>query len=1041
MKKVVLLPFGEQSHIECLLENLGNLVDQGREREFALLLPTSHLLHEFRHRLVKTASRQLNLTTFDDLVADTLRSSETTVQSLEGQGIGEAFRQILQAKSGQLPKLGRYSGSRDMAQTIAYVLGQLRRAGAASKDLAQGIKDQDDPVAADLLTVWREYDSFLAERGLADIEEQYVLARQLIPGSKALRSLKQVHICWFFDFEPLQLGILDSLAAWGADVTVWMPYDHPAHAAHIQLTLERLAKLGFSPERRLGQVQGHLTENLFITPPMTGEGIRVLGLAAPRLKQELELVAREIKKLAVAGARPQDICLVIPDQRKYLPLMRNLYREHGIELSMPMVADLTAVPWVRELLGLWLSAASGWDRDNLLMVAGNAYITAHLPQDYDGDAVQSAIYSLGGNRRGSQWLTKLDQEIDRLSRQLDQCEETWLLGSIRQPLELYIKARPGIEAWVTSIGSLLAGPLLPREHCELLLNIIDDNIPRITAENSEEGLRDRVAQPQVTKAVKDYLACCELLEQVGPLKSGQFIEEINPWLEQDISLERSSPKAVRVLSPAQVRGLSCDHVFVLGLNQGIFPRPNREHWLLDRIAQLGAAGLGGDSLAQEKVFFHSCIAAAQKGLYLSRQLPGETEAEISTFWRDVSALIPGGIQEVNLASTDILPQLEPEAITSKRQLTERLVYNLASGEFGKAAIWLASQPGYTDLFTAATIEQRRESRELADNTDGALTCRSTALLEHRFGRAVYSISRLEQYAKCPFAFFARYALGLEAAPGDVQEFSPLDRGNLLHWMLENFYLKFAPQADSTKPDTIREPLTVLSRQWLTHRGRDPQDLIWNLRARDAVNLAQPLIQADLAWQQRTGLRPILHEATFGLPGSSAGTVAPGGGAVSFHGKIDRIDIMEHLGETWAVVYDYKTSSEIGIGEILAGRSLQIPVYLAAVPHLLKSQGLENVRVMGGGYYVIKKAKLAGGIWNSRFTKHVKSKLGSMEPEEFQQLEHNLAENSAKFHADIISGKFIPQPHASVCMWCDYKTLCRYDKNRFKLKAGGGLNEA
>jgi hypothetical protein len=104
-------------------------------------------------------------------------------------------------------------------------------------------------------------------------------------------------------------------------------------------------------------------------------------------------------------------------------------------------------------------------------------------------------------------------------------------------------------------------------------------------------------------------------------------------------------------------------------------------------------------------------------------------------------------------------------------------------------------------------------------------------------------------------------------------------------------------------------------------------------------------------------------------------------------------------------------------------------------------GLKNVRVMGGGYYVIRKAKLAGGVWNSRFTKLVKSRLGSMEDQDFSQLEQTLADNSAGYHQGILTGRFTPDPDPSACRWCEYKTLCRYDKNRFKLKTGGGADEA
>ena len=258
---------------------------------------------------------------------------------------------------------------------------------------------------------------------------------------------------------------------------------------------------------------------------------------------------------------------------------------------------------------------------------------------------------------------------------------------------------------------------------------------------------------------------------------------------------------------------------------------------------------------------------------------------------------------------------------------------------------LRGRPEYVDLHVASQVEQRREGPLPPDNMDGVLAHRGPA--KAGVGEAVYSISRLEQYVRCPFSYFARYCLGLEPAPGEVPEYSVLDRGSFLHWLLEKFYTQHLEQANLNKPETIRTPLTALAQQWLAEQGGDSQDILWRLRLRDAINMVQGLIEADLPWLQETGLRPVLFEASFGLPGSPVGPVRPGEGPVRFRGKIDRIDVLEREGETWAVVYDYKTSREITRIDIVEGRSLQIPVYLSAAPALLARLGYDNVRVRRG----------------------------------------------------------------------------------------------
>lgn len=1032
MKEIVLLPLGDQSHIDKILDHLGDLVDSGREQDFALLLPTSQLLHAYRNRLVRTASRRLNLTTFDDMVAEAVLRANTQTIEMNAQTANALMAYILTEMSSELSSLSQYTDSRGVARELVRTVGQLRRANITTSNLAAAMESRGyDVILSDLLKVWERYITLMNTHGLADIETRYQLAADNLNSVQWLKAVREFHICWFFDFEPMQLNILARLADWGADLTIWLPFAHSAHEAYIQKTLDSLCALGYRTRQEPGTSRGYLCENLFRIPYVPAELPEVRGLAAPGVLKELDLVARKIKKLSAQGISAQEICLVVPDQQKYLPQIRRHFRECEISVSMPLVMKLAAVPWLREIMAIWRASAAGWAKENLLETAGCVYIRAHLPQGYDSDAVAWTIHSLGRQYKGEQWLTAVDQEIARLS---SRAQSDCMSREGLEKLALYQLARSGLEAWICGIGGMLKNPLQPRDHCAIIERLLEDNADRIYPQgNCDEDVRDRAARPAVLAILKDFLACSELLGQKEEIGARGFLEVFQPWLTVDLALERHSPKSVNVISPAQIRGLSYRYVFVLGMNQGAFPRPVREHWLLTRISQLpGMEKALGSELAQERIFFHACAAASEEGLILSRQLPGpDQDAEASAFWREVDALSAGGIPEEKLSCGDLLPELTPAGIAGRPQLIRRLIYDIARGNKPSLpfAEWLGHQFDYQFMAETSRTEQRRESSEPPDNMDGILSASSFPVLEDRFGQAAYSISRLEQYARCPFSFFARYCLGLEAAPQDAGDYSPLDRGTLLHWLLEKYYTKSPAESET------RVVLEALARDWIEEHGKDPEDILWSLRARDAVELILSLLEADRSWQKRANLRPVLHEASFGLPGSAVGTVRPGGGKVSFQGKIDRIDIREEGGETWAVVYDYKTSRGISQKDIMAGKSLQIPVYLAAAPLLLKDMGFTNIRVMGGGYYEIRAARLAGGIWNKAFTEAVGSKLGALEDHDFLELEHTLARVSQQLHEGIISGRYVPNPDSSACKWCEYSGCCRYDKNRFRLKNG------
>lgn len=1031
MSEIVLLPFGDQGHIDALLIELAGHVTAGKEEEFCLLLPTRHLLDAYRRRLVPVASRRLNLLTFDDLVAAALAAVNARAADVAPQMAAEITLNILKQRAADLPILGNWV-SREMAAEIYHALTQLRRA----KLTAAEITATGEQVLADLALVWAEYEEFLATNGLADIAKRYSQAAGSLAAVPWLQKVEQLHLCWFFDFNPLQLAILQALLAIVPKVTLWLAYEHDAHAAYLESTISSLKEIGFSRESRRQGKTSPLAANLFLRPARPASAPAVKGLAAPRVRQELELVAREIKALATTGVKASDIALIVPDPSKYLPSLRRYYQQCGIEISAPMLTRLESVPWLKECLNLWRAAARGWDREGFRPLADSVYLTEHLPAGFDGRLLKTVLAGLKGDCRQEQWLSKLGRECSRLSQQLTAASEPAGQGEINQILRRCKLAANGIRAWL-DLGSPLAGQRSREEHCQLFMAIVEANPKICPAEDSIVAVRDRAAYHRLGPLLAEYLDCSRLLRRSQPIGPGQFVDELGPWLKQDFVITHGGPDDVLVLTPAQARGLRLPWVFILGLNHGVFPAAAREHWLLSRLPCPGA-DTGTADLARQRIFFHSAVAAAGKGLYISRQLPGiDDGAEISSFWREIEGVVPA-LPVKSLASSDLVPT--PEQAVTAAGLAQGLAYGLAWGQkFSDTELaWFRGRKQHSKLLDASAVIQRRQGPLPADSYDGALAA-SSVYLEQRFGGAVYSISRLEQYVRCPFAFFARYCLQAQPVLGEQAEYSSVEQGNLLHWLLERFYKSgLIAEAVSGQEESILTPLIAFAREWLTDEGYNPAELLWQLRAKQAAAMAAALIEADLTWLKRTGLTPVLFEASFGLPGSDTGLVTLGGG-VYFQGKIDRIDILKQADETWAVVYDYKTARPVTRSRILSGKSLQIPVYLLAAEPLLKNLGYA-ARVMGGGYYIIREARLAGGVWQKQFSQFAKSNLGSLDEAELTNLLQTVGAAAKEYHAGILAGDFSPNPDGDVCRWCDYARCCRYDKHRFRLK-GGGRDEA
>jgi RecB family exonuclease len=161
------------------------------------------------------------------------------------------------------------------------------------------------------------------------------------------------------------------------------------------------------------------------------------------------------------------------------------------------------------------------------------------------------------------------------------------------------------------------------------------------------------------------------------------------------------------------------------------------------------------------------------------------------------------------------------------------------------------------------------------------------------------------------------------------------------------------------------------------------------------------------------MRPTHFERWFGS--EPAVSIRTGAGPVSFHGRIDRIDMGD--GDRFRVI-DYKTGSlgKYKDQELGRGSHLQLPVYLLAASHLLGvpiENGVACYRYVG-----TKKEKretiFSGGRWEESkadFTRTVEIIVRGIE-----------------------QGHFWAVPD-SLCTYCDVKSLCpSIAKRVFEAKA-------
>lgn len=199
-----------------------------------------------------------------------------------------------------------------------------------------------------------------------------------------------------------------------------------------------------------------------------------------------------------------------------------------------------------------------------------------------------------------------------------------------------------------------------------------------------------------------------------------------------------------------------------------------------------------------------------------------------------------------------------------------------------------------------------------------------------YGRTLLlSASRLEKWSGCRFAYFCRYGLRAEAVakPG----FQPMDIGSFIHDILRKTLERVMKRGgfDKVTADWVRECAAALSSERVDRMLRPPEGervRLWKQGerlVRSIEKLAGDLHEEfSLSDFVPVGFEERLSELFVPFRQPIGGVEG-----YSVSGSADRIDRYDKDGKTYLRVIDYKMKKDLSFSDMLAGKSLQMPLYL------------------------------------------------------------------------------------------------------------------
>lgn len=218
-----------------------------------------------------------------------------------------------------------------------------------------------------------------------------------------------------------------------------------------------------------------------------------------------------------------------------------------------------------------------------------------------------------------------------------------------------------------------------------------------------------------------------------------------------------------------------------------------------------------------------------------------------------------------------------------------------------------------------------------------------------YGKSIFSVSKLEKFASCPFSYFINYGLRLKSK--NRLEFSAMDSGIYNHKILDEFSKSVLQSGvkwmDLDRSFIEKEVASISSRLMMSRKSyilnNSKKYVHMAKRINDSLVDSIALMVEQI---QRGSFIPSGFEVEFDL-GEGINPIRyslKNGREVTLVGKIDRVDICSDENADFVRLIDYKSSGlTLDMNKIYEGLQMQLFIYMRAI--LESKKRIDQVRTM------------------------------------------------------------------------------------------------
>lgn len=814
---------------------------------------------------------------------------------------------------------------------------------------------------------------------------------------------------------------------------------------------------------------------------------------ALNIYSEIEECAKDIiRQCRDNGLRYKDIGVVTRNLSGYENLIEVIFGEYGIPCFMDSKTEILSHPLVRLVLSMLEIFIENWSYETVFR-----YLKSGLTGIENADIDMLENYVLACGIKGGRWTGEADWTYlpditpeDKRSAADDQLilEINRIRRLVTEPLLRFRNEAKGRKKAV--------------EFCSCLYDFLIETgaVDRIQAYIEEftlvGNLRLASEYEQVWNILMDVFD--QTVEVMGDEAIGleRFANTIKIGLEEyKISTIPVSLDQVLIGSIEHSKSHKIKALYILGTNDGIFPSAGLSEGILSDADRMmlnkNGVELASDTKTQvfdEQFLIYRALTTPEKFLRLSWPIAdheGKTMRP-SVIISRMKKLFPqitvkSNLEKPSSGKEDI--ELIAAPIPAFNQLVAALRHKNDGQDVGE--MW-------QDVYS--WFSNREEWNIKCSIMLNALKYKNIALPVSRekvrelYGSNAYSsVSRIEKYTSCPFAYYIQYGLGVKERK--IYRLSPPDVGTFMHSVIERFSRLVEEENISWRSfekEWCEQQVSIIVDNLLENMkntiiGGSKRFKALTVRLKRVVVRSVWLIAEHI---RRGSFEPVGYEVDFGEGGKFPPVVIEldSGEKIRLTGRIDRIDALKTGDGTYLRIIDYKSGSkDFKLSDVYYGLQMQLITYMDALwensdrqdeiilpagmlyfkvdDPIIKATGTSTPEEIESA--IMKKLKMKGLILaDVQLVKHmdntingssmiiparinkgdVLGKSSAATLDQFVMLRTYIKKLLKDLCTEIMSGNVPIKPYKkkklTSCQYCSYSSVCQFDlsqkDNSFKL---------